>query len=121
MAYQFTTAPTFPNSYVTCTINNMYPIITLNKEKKDWMKKYHHIIWRLETMIDIQLQIQNLAKLANATNIELANIKTTLLQSSDTYKMQIRGDIYSISKELWNIIYKDMEKQAHHIQVLLGA
>ena len=71
-------------------------------------------------MTDIQLQIQNSAKLANATNIELADIETTLLQSSDTHKVQIRGDTYSISEELWNIIYRDMEKQAHHIQVLLA-
>ena len=71
-------------------------------------------------MTDIQLQIQNSAKLANAINIELADIGTTLLQSSDIHKMQIRGDIYSIPEELWNIIYRDMEKQAHHIQVLLA-
>ena len=30
-------------------------IITLNKEKKDWTKKYHKIIQILETMVDIQL------------------------------------------------------------------
>jgi len=54
------------------------------------MKKYYHIIQGLETMTDIQLQIQNSAKLANAINIELADIGTTLLQSSDIHKMQIR-------------------------------
>ena len=64
------------------------------------MKKYYHIIQGLETMADIQLQIQNSAKLANAINIELADIGTTLLQSSDIHKMQIRGDIYSIPEEL---------------------
>jgi len=44
MAQQFTTAPTSPNSYVTCTINNMALISTLTNEKKDWIKKYHRII-----------------------------------------------------------------------------
>ena len=34
--------------------------------------------------------------------------------------MQISRDIYSIPKELRNIIYKDMEQQAHHIQILLA-
>ena len=33
--------------------------------------------------------------------------------------MQIGGDIYSISKELRNIIHEEMELQAHYIQVLL--
>jgi len=36
-------------------------------------------------MADIQLQIQNLVKLTNAANIELAGIKTTLLQASNTH------------------------------------
>jgi len=34
--------------------------------------------------------------------------------------MQIGEDIYNISKELRNIIHKDMDWQAHHIQVLLA-
>lgn len=66
-------------------------------------------------MADIQLQIQNLIKLADMANTQLADIKTVLLQSGKTYKTQIRRDIYSISKELWNIIYKDMKQQAYHI------
>ena len=49
-------------------------------------------------MADLQLQIQNLVKLANTANIELADIEITLSQASDIYKIQIREDIYSISK-----------------------
>jgi len=37
-----------------------------------------------------------MVKLVAAANIELADIKTTLLQASKTYKEQIRGDVYSI-------------------------
>jgi len=70
-------------------------------------------------MAGIQLQIQNFIKLANTANIKLTAIETTLLQASDTYKIQIGRDIYSIFKELWNVIHEDMERQAHHIQVLL--
>jgi len=70
-------------------------------------------------MADIQLQIHNLVKLADITNNQLADIETTLLQIEKTYKTQIGEDIYSISKELQNIIHGDIEKQAHHIQVLL--
>ena len=53
--------------------------MTLNKEKKDWIKKYHQIIWGLEMMANIQLQVQNMVKLADTTNNQLVNIKTTLL------------------------------------------
>ena len=71
-------------------------------------------------MADLQLQIQNLVKLANTANIELADIEITLSQASDIYKIQIREDIYSISKELQNIIHRNIERQAYYIQVLLA-
>ena len=34
--------------------------------------------------------------------------------------MQISRDIYSIPEDLWNVIHRDMKKQAHHIQILLA-
>ena len=94
-------------------------IITLNNKKKNWTRKYHRIIQGLKTMTKIQLQIQEMVKLANAANIELTDIKTALLQSSNIYKEQIGEDIYSITNNLQNIVYRDMEKQAYHIQILL--
>jgi len=39
-------------------------IMTSNKKKKDWTKKYYKIIQELETMVDVQLQLQNIIKLA---------------------------------------------------------
>jgi len=86
MSYQFTTALTSPNSYIVCTINNMNLIITLNKEKNDWTKEYYKIIWGLKKMADIQLQVQNIVKLADTANNQLAKIETILLQTEETYK-----------------------------------
>ena len=57
MAQQFFTALTSPNLYISCTINNINLITTLNNKRKDWMKKYYKIIRELETMTDIQLQL----------------------------------------------------------------
>jgi len=109
MFYQFTTTPISPNPYITHTVNNIDLIITLNKKKKNWTKKYHKIIQGLETMANIQLQIQNLVKLVITANNQLADIKTILIQTGETHKMQIGGDIYSISEELRNIIHRDMK------------
>ena len=50
----------------------------------------------------------------------MADIETILLQTKETYKIQIGRDIYSISEELRITIYGDIEQQAHHIQVLLA-
>ena len=63
-------------------------------------------------MVDIQLQIQN--------TIKLANIETILLQIREICKTQIIKDIDSIFEELRNIIYRDIEQQTYHIQVLLA-
>jgi len=60
------------------------------------MKKYHRIIQELETIADIQLQIQTIIKLADVANSQLANIETILLQIGETYKIQIGRNIYSI-------------------------
>ena len=95
---KISTTSTSPNPYITCTVNSMDLIMTLNKEKKDWMKKHYKIIWGLETMADFQLQIQNLVKITDIAKNQLINIKTVLLQSGKTHRTQIGGDIYSISK-----------------------
>ena len=60
-------------------------------------------------MANIQLQIQNIVKLADVVNNQLADIKTTLLQIKEMYKIQIGEDNYSILEELRNIIHGDME------------
>ena len=60
-------------------------------------------------MANIQLQIQNIIKLADVANNQLADIKTILLQTEEIYKMQISRHIYSISEELKNVIHKDMK------------
>ena len=46
------------------------------------------------------MQIQDLVKLADTVNNQLADIKTVLLQAEEMYKVQISGDIYSISEDL---------------------
>ena len=71
-------------------------------------------------MANIQLQIQNLVKLVDVVNNQLADIETTLLQTGEAYKEQIEGDIYNILEEFRNIVYRDMKHQAYHIKVLLA-
>ena len=51
-------------------------------------------------MANIQLQLQNIIKLAKVTNTQLAEIKTTILQASNKYRIQTVEDIFSISEDL---------------------
>jgi len=48
MSYQFKIALPSPNPHITHTINNMDLITTLNKEKKNWIKKYYKTNLRIE-------------------------------------------------------------------------
>ena len=57
----------------------------MNNKRKDWTKKYYKIIRELETMADIQLQLQNIVWLAKLANTQLVEIKTTILQASNIY------------------------------------
>ena len=70
-------------------------------------------------MANIQLQVQNIVKLAEVANTQLAEIEMTILQASNDYKTQNARDIFSISQDLQNIIQGDMENQVYHIQTLL--
>jgi len=51
---------------------------------------------------DIQGQIWNIIKLADIANNQLVDIETILLQAGEMHKMQVGGDIYTISyTEIW--------------------
>ena len=60
-------------------------------------------------MADIQLQLQNIVKLAKIANIQLVEIEITILQASEAYKTQMAGNIISILEELQHIIQGDMK------------
>ena len=120
MAQEFTTAFTSPNPYITHTVNNLTLINSLTIKKKDWVKKYYRIIQGIEIMAHIQIQLQNIIKLAEVVNTQLAEIETMILQVSDSYKTQNTGNIFSISQDLQNIIQENMKNQVYHIQTLLA-
>ena len=71
-------------------------------------------------MANIQIQLQNIIKLAKVVNIQLAEIKMNILQTSDIYKTQIAGNIFSILEKLQSIIQGNMKTQAYHTQTLLA-
>ena len=63
---------------------------------------------------------KNIVWLAEIANTQLAEIKTTILQASNAYKIQIAKDIFSILEDLWDIIQGNIKNQAYHIQVLVA-
>ena len=58
------------------------------------------------------MQLQNIIKITKKANTQFTEIKITILQVSNTYKIQTAEDI---SEDLENIIQGDMENQVHYI------
>ena len=100
MAQQFTTISISFNPYISCIVNNIDLITTLNNKRKDWTKKYYKIIKEIKTIANIQIQLQNIVKLVKVANMQLAEIETTILQESGEYRTQTARDIFSISEDL---------------------
>jgi len=48
----------------------------------------------------MQLQLQNIIKLAEQANTQITEIETTILQVSNNFRIQPAGDIFSISEDL---------------------
>ena len=70
-------------------------------------------------MVDVQLQLQNIIKLAEEANTQIAEIETIILQASHNFRTQTAGNIFSISENLQNIVQSNIENKAYHIQALL--
>jgi len=66
-------------------------------------------------MVNMQMQMQNIVKLAEKANTQITEIESTILHASNNYWTQIAGDIFSIFEDLQNIIQSDMENQVYHI------
>ena len=73
------------------------------------MKKYYKIIQGIQRMFNMQIQLQNIMKLAEEANIQITEIEFTILQTSNNYQMQTVGDIFSIFEDLQNIIQSDIK------------
>jgi len=78
----YTTAPTFPNPYITRKLNNMDKAKIMKAERNDWTKTYHKTLKELEAMIDMQRQVKNMMKIAVETNMIITEIENTILKTS---------------------------------------
>jgi len=86
MSSQFTnnymTASTYPNPYITRKLNNMNEARLFKKKHDNWTKLYHKILKRLEVMIDVQKQVQDMIKIAKETNTMITEVEGTILKAS---------------------------------------
>ena len=103
------TASILPNFYIIRKLNNMDKAKEFKKEQDDWTRLYHKMMKRLEAMIDIQGQIQDIMKIAGEINIMIMEIEETILKASINNRMTNAMNILKISEDLRYLIQSNIE------------
>ena len=120
MAQQFTTAPTSSNPYVSKRLNNMEEVSLFKKECNNWTRIYYKLLQDIETMIDIQKQVQDIITLAEETNTTIMEMKGTILKASNNHWILNTANIFSISENLQSLVQNNIENRAYQVQRLLA-
>ena len=116
----YTTASTFPNSYISRKLNNMDQIQVMKREREDWITLYHKTLKRLEMMINVQKMVKDIKKLIEETNTTLTEVEGTILATSINNQMVNTTNIAGISEDLQYIVQSDMEDQVFQTQRILA-
>jgi len=103
MAQQFTTTSTSPDPYISRRFNNMEEANLFKKECNNWTKIYHKLLQDIETMINVQKQVQNIIKLAEETNIIIIEMEGTILKASNNHQTLNAVNIFSISNVMIDV------------------
>jgi len=116
MTNNYITAPTLPNPYITRKLNNMDKAKEFKKEQDDWTRLYHKMLKRLEAMIDVQRQIQDIMKITKETNTTIMEMKETILKASINNRTTNAINILGISEDLKYLIQSNIEDWVYQIQ-----
>ncbi len=70
------------------------------KEQDNWTQLYHKMLKELETMIDVQKQVQEMMKMAEEVNNTITEMEGTILKASINNRMINVTNILGISGDL---------------------
>ena len=80
--YYYTTAPAFPNPYISRKLNNIDQAQVMKKEREDWMRLYHKTLKGIEVIIDVQRMVKDMKKIVEETNTTITEMERTILMVS---------------------------------------
>jgi len=78
----YTTAPTFPNPYISRKLNNIDQAQVMKREREDWMRLYHKTLKEIEAMINVQKMLKDMKKIAEKTNMTITEMEGMILTAS---------------------------------------
>jgi len=116
----FTTAPTFPNPYVSMKLNNMDQAQVIKKEREDWERMYHKTLKGLEAMIDSQRIMKDMKKLAEETSTTVTEMKGMILMASINNQTTNATNITQMAEDLCYLIQSNIDNRAFQIQRMLA-
>ena len=116
----FITAPTSPNPYISRQLNNIDEARVFKKEQDDWTQLYHKPLKELETMIDVQKQVQEIIKIAEEANTMIVEMEGTILKASINNRIMNATNILEILEDLQNLIQYNIENRTYQIQRMLA-
>jgi len=103
-------APTFPNPYISKKLNNMDQAQVMKREREDWMRIYHKILKRLETMIDVQKMVKDIKRMAEEANTTITEIEGSVLTASINNRTMNTTNIAQILEDLRYLVQINMDK-----------
>jgi len=115
-----TTAPTFPNLYISRKLNNMDQAQVMKKEREDWTRLYHKTLKGLEMMIDVQRMVKDIKKLMEEANTTITEVEGSVLTAGINNRTTNAMNIAQISEDLQYLVQSDMDEQAFQVQRMLA-
>ena len=96
----YTTAPAFPNPYISRKLNNMDQAQVMKKKREDWTRAYHKTLKGIETMIDVQRMLKDIKRVVEEANTTITEVEGSILTASVNNRTMNTMNISQISKDL---------------------
>ena len=116
----FAIAPTSPNPYISRKLNNMDQAQVIKKEREDWMRLYHKTLKGIEAMIDVQMMLKDMKKIAEEMSTTVMEMEGTILTASTNNWTMNTTNITRIAEDLQYLIQSDMDNRALQVQRMLA-
>jgi len=100
----YATAPVFPNPYISRKLNNMDQTQVMKRERKNWMRLYHKILKRLETIFDVQRMVKDIKRMAEEANITIMEVEGSVLTASINNRTTNAMNIAQILEDLQYLV-----------------
>ena len=92
----------------------------MKRKREDWTRLYHKTLKGLEMMIDMQIMVKDIKKMAEEANTMIMEVEGSVLTASINNRMMNAMNIAQLSEDLQYLVQIDMDEQAFQVQRILA-